>query len=181
MPSRHFTRRANHEQLDDGSSLASCLLFLPHPSIISKPIGSLGTRLSVDYQSQPSQMSSLSSLRLPSRSLTFPTLRQVRCFRSGSIARALLSEVIKSHHREIEECYTKALNGKSHDEKERWGNQFTWELARHAIGEDLVLYPKVEKHLPNGLELAHRDRVHTNQVSFSVKTARYLRSTTYHC
>jgi len=94
-------------------------------------------------------------------------IQSTRTFRTSPIARALLSEVIKTHHREIEDAYTKALNGKTHDEKQRWGNQFTWELARHAIGEDLVLYPAVEKHLPDGKELAHRDRVHTNEVSLS--------------
>jgi hemerythrin superfamily protein len=105
-----------------------------------------------------------SALRGPVRSVLNPALQQSRYLRSSAILRALLSDVIKSHHREIEECYTKALNGKTHDEKERWGNQFTWELARHAIGEDLVLYPKLEQHLPDGKEIAHRDRVHTNEV-----------------
>lgn len=45
------------------------------------------------------------------------------------------------------------------DIQERWANQLTWEIARHAVGEELVVYPLMEKHLgPEGRELADADR-----------------------
>ncbi|KAF9002484.1 HHE domain-containing protein [Cyathus striatus] len=44
--------------------------------------------------------------------------------------------------------------------QERWANQFMWELARHAIGEEIVVYPLMEKHLGRkGKELADQDRL----------------------
>ena len=45
------------------------------------------------------------------------------------------------------------------DAQERWSNQFRWEVARHAVGEELVVYPLMEKHLgAKGKELADHDR-----------------------
>jgi hypothetical protein len=69
-----------------------------------------------------------------------------------------ISDTIKSDHRELEECHNNILNARNTDEKTRWQNQFCWELARHSIGEELVLYPAFERHLPNGKEIADKDR-----------------------
>lgn len=33
------------------------------------------------------------------------------------------------------------------DEKERWARQLIWEVARHAVGEEIVVYPLMEEHL----------------------------------
>jgi hypothetical protein len=33
---------------------------------------------------------------------------------------------------------------------------FTWELARHSIGEELVLYPLFEKTLSDGVQMANK-------------------------
>lgn len=45
------------------------------------------------------------------------------------------------------------------DAQERWSRQFTWEVARHAVGEELVIYPLMEKHLGDkGKQLADNDR-----------------------
>jgi hemerythrin superfamily protein len=45
------------------------------------------------------------------------------------------------------------------DAQARWARQLTWEIARHAAGEEIVVYPLMEKHLgPQGLKLADRDR-----------------------
>ena len=40
----------------------------------------------------------------------------------------------------------------------RWRNQFTWELARHSVSEELLVYPKLEALVSNGEYLADRDR-----------------------
>ncbi|KXJ88753.1 HHE domain protein [Microdochium bolleyi] len=50
------------------------------------------------------------------------------------------------------------MAAKTHDEKVRWRNQFTWELARHSIAEELVVYPAFEQHLSNGKTMADHDR-----------------------
>lgn len=67
-------------------------------------------------------------------------------------------DTIKRDHREIEACYDRIIKSTDPDEQTRFQNQFTWELARHAVGEELVLYPALEKHLPDGHELAEKDR-----------------------
>jgi hemerythrin-like domain-containing protein len=69
-----------------------------------------------------------------------------------------LSDVIKHDHRELEEYYDNILKASSPDEKVRWQNQFTWELARHSVGEEIVVYPVLEKQVSGGQQLADRDR-----------------------
>ncbi|KAF9331264.1 hypothetical protein BG006_005869 [Podila minutissima] len=69
-----------------------------------------------------------------------------------------VSEAIKRDHRELEEYYYNILSATSDDEKTRWQNQFTWELARHSVGEELIVYPAMEKHLPDGKAMADKDR-----------------------
>ncbi|KAF8953662.1 hypothetical protein BGZ46_003161 [Entomortierella lignicola] len=69
-----------------------------------------------------------------------------------------ISEAIKHDHREIEDAYNKILSSSTEDEKTRWQNQFTWELARHSAGEELVVYPAMEKHLKDGKAMADKDR-----------------------
>ncbi|RHZ67192.1 uncharacterized protein CDV56_109606 [Aspergillus thermomutatus] len=81
-----------------------------------------------------------------------------RAFTLTQPTMTLLSEAIKDDHRELEDAYNKILSATNVDEKRRWQNQFTWELARHSIGEELVVYPLMEKNLPNGKALADKDR-----------------------
>ena len=70
----------------------------------------------------------------------------------------LISQTIKNDHRELEEAYNKILSAAEDDEKVRWQNQFTLELARHSIGEELLVYPAFEKNLPDGKQMADKDR-----------------------
>lgn len=45
------------------------------------------------------------------------------------------------------------------DLQERWARQLTWEIARHAVGEEIVVYPLMEQYLgEQGAELADHDR-----------------------
>lgn len=71
-----------------------------------------------------------------------------------------ISEAIIKDHRELEECYNEVMNNAGdHDHQERYGNQFVWELARHSVGEELVVYPAMEKYLGDkGKEMAEGDR-----------------------
>ncbi|KGO69336.1 hypothetical protein PITC_095180 [Penicillium italicum] len=69
-----------------------------------------------------------------------------------------ISNAIKKDHREIESYYDKIINASDKDEQTRFQNLFTWELARHSIGEELVVYPIFEKLLPGGVEMANKDR-----------------------
>ncbi|KAI1407790.1 hypothetical protein F5Y13DRAFT_174028 [Hypoxylon sp. FL1857] len=69
-----------------------------------------------------------------------------------------ISSVIKQDHREIERYYDKIVNSNDHDVQRRYQNAFVWELTRHAIAEELVVYPSIETGLGNGKEMADKDR-----------------------
>lgn len=45
------------------------------------------------------------------------------------------------------------------DAQARWAHQLTWEVARHAVGEELIVYPLMEEHMgAEGKRLADEDR-----------------------
>jgi len=70
-----------------------------------------------------------------------------------------ISDAVTKDHRELEEYYNNILNATDADTQTRWQNQFTWELARHSIGEELVVYPAMEKYLgQKGKDFADKDR-----------------------
>jgi hypothetical protein len=76
-----------------------------------------------------------------------------------------VSDTIKHDHAELKEFYNNILNAKDNDSKIRWQNQFTWELARHSIGEELVVYPAMEREMgEEGKQLAQKDRQEHNEV-----------------
>jgi hypothetical protein len=89
--------------------------------------------------------------------------------RTNTISRfatmSTISEAIIKDHRELEQYYNEVVNSSDHDHQARFGNQFTWELARHSIGEELVVYPAFEKYLgKEGKEKADKDREEHHKV-----------------
>ncbi|XHG06248.1 hypothetical protein AWENTII_009453 [Aspergillus wentii] len=79
-------------------------------------------------------------------------------FRSPIAMAPRIIDAIKTDHRAIENFYSKVLSSPTEKEKVQWQNQFTWELARHSVGEELVVYPQFEAKLPGGQALADKDR-----------------------
>ncbi|ORX34470.1 hemerythrin HHE cation binding domain protein [Kockovaella imperatae] len=75
-----------------------------------------------------------------------------------------ISAVITHDHREIEDYYKQILTAEDEDAKTRYQNQFTWELARHSLGEELVIYPLMEKVVPGGQAMAQKDRAEHQKV-----------------
>ncbi|KAI0746671.1 hypothetical protein C8Q80DRAFT_1271526 [Daedaleopsis nitida] len=73
-----------------------------------------------------------------------------------------LFQSIKEDHEEMYEYhdqYKRAHERGDVDAQARWARQLTWEVARHAVGEEIVVYPLMEKHLGDkGKELADHDR-----------------------
>ncbi|EXJ85447.1 hypothetical protein A1O1_05811 [Capronia coronata CBS 617.96] len=69
-----------------------------------------------------------------------------------------IMSVIKHDHSELKQFYVKIKEAKDDDTKTRYQNQFTWELARHSIGEELVVYPAMEKYVDGGKDMAQKDR-----------------------
>ena len=60
---------------------------------------------------------------------------------------------------EYHDQYKRAHERGDIEAQSRWANQLRWEIARHAVGEEIVVYPLMEKHLgAKGLQLADHDR-----------------------
>jgi hemerythrin superfamily protein len=79
-----------------------------------------------------------------------------------------ISDAIIKDHREIEQYYNEVVNSGDQDYQQRYGNQFTWELARHSVGEELVVYPAFEKYMgPEGKKIADSDRNEHHKVSWT--------------
>ncbi|KAL4813756.1 hypothetical protein BDW67DRAFT_192670 [Aspergillus spinulosporus] len=97
-------------------------------------------------------------------------IKRVQRFISQSpIAMTRIIDAIKQDHREIEDYYGKILSSTTDKEKIQWQNQFTWELARHSTGEELVVYPIFEKNLPDGRAMADKDRHEHSTVKEKLK------------
>lgn len=76
-----------------------------------------------------------------------------------------VSEALKRDHREVEDAYFNIVNATDNEEKTRWQQTFSWGLASHSIGEELVVYPAMEEYVPNGKEMADKDRKEHQEVS----------------
>ncbi|KXN85747.1 hypothetical protein AN958_10930 [Leucoagaricus sp. SymC.cos] len=72
-----------------------------------------------------------------------------------------LKAAIKDDHEEMYLYFDEYLrNANDADAQARWTHLFTWEIARHAVGEEIVVYPLMEKYLgARGKELADKDRL----------------------
>ncbi|KDR79376.1 hypothetical protein GALMADRAFT_63570 [Galerina marginata CBS 339.88] len=77
-----------------------------------------------------------------------------------------LIDAVAEDHQEMYDYYEEYVrNAGNTDAQLRWSNQLAWEVARHAVGEELVVYPLMEKHLgAKGKELADHDRAEHHKV-----------------
>lgn len=70
----------------------------------------------------------------------------------------LISEALGADHRYLDELYENIKSAQTTDDKIKWRNALTWNLARHAISEELTVYPAMEKWLGDeGKELTKDD------------------------
>ncbi|MCO5556835.1 hypothetical protein L7F22_010388 [Adiantum nelumboides] len=67
-------------------------------------------------------------------------------------------DAIIHDHKKIKAYYQQYKSSASPDDKQKWSNQWRWEVARHSIGEELVAYPALEKYVPGGAAMADKDR-----------------------
>lgn len=84
-----------------------------------------------------------------------------------------VSDPIIKDHRELRDYFKKIMAAKEddHDTQVRYQNQFVWELARHSIGEELVVYPAMQKHLgEQGKKMADKDREEHQKVDLSLES-----------
>ncbi|KAJ6166948.1 hypothetical protein N7470_002395 [Penicillium chermesinum] len=88
-----------------------------------------------------------------------------------------LLPIIKQEHREIHAHSHRILHSASPDEQTRYQNLFTWELARHVIGEELVVYPAIAAHVKNGFKVVSRNRAEHHAIKEQLKVFQGLPST----
>jgi hemerythrin-like domain-containing protein len=89
-----------------------------------------------------------------------------------------ISEVITKDHREIQKYYDEVVNSDDIDHQTRYGNQFRWELARHSVAEELIVYPAFEKYLgAEGKKKAEHDRAEHHKVKEHLKIFQNLEAT----
>jgi len=70
-----------------------------------------------------------------------------------------ISEAIAADHASFDEYADNLKTATDDAEKVRWRNQLTWTVARHALSEELTLYPAMEKHLGDeGVKLTKTDK-----------------------
>ena len=77
-----------------------------------------------------------------------------------------ISEAISADHGAIDTYAENIKTASTVQEKIEWRNQFTWALARHAVSEELTMYPMMEEKLgQEGKELTDVDREQHTAVS----------------
>lgn len=103
-------------------------------------------------------------------------LRRIASAAEPSLPTRVLA-TIKQEHREIQAHSHRIIHSTSPDEQTRYQNLFTWELARHIIGEELVVYPALAAHLKNGFRIASQSREEHQDVKEELKTFQGLPST----
>lgn len=82
-----------------------------------------------------------------------------------------ISEAIGSDHKEIDRYADELKSAANLEDQIKWRNAFAWRLARHAISEELTMYPAmVEKMGAEGKELTDVDRAQHAAVSTSFST-----------
>lgn len=70
-----------------------------------------------------------------------------------------ISEAIGADHASFWEYADNIRTATDDGEKLRWRNQLTWTIARHALSEELTLYPAMEQHLgAEGIKLSETDK-----------------------
>ncbi|KAL9585668.1 MAG: hypothetical protein Q9203_004154 [Teloschistes exilis] len=70
-----------------------------------------------------------------------------------------ISEAIGNDHKALDLYADNIKTATTLEDKTKWRNQLTWALARHAISEELTMYPAMEQHLgEEGLQLTNTDR-----------------------
>ncbi|KAF5356816.1 hypothetical protein D9756_006747 [Leucocoprinus leucothites] len=77
-----------------------------------------------------------------------------------------IAHAVTNDHNQFWATYDEYVkNAGNVDAQTRWSNQLTWEIARHAISEELAIYPLFEKHLgERGQKMADQDREEHQEV-----------------
>lgn len=88
--------------------------------------------------------------------------------KDATVSEKRIKDAIMDDHVRILHAYDEIKAAIDDDGRARWQNNFVWELARHSVAEELVLYKKFEQYLgEKGKEMAKQDRAEHQQVRCS--------------
>jgi hemerythrin superfamily protein len=68
-----------------------------------------------------------------------------------------IDKLILCDHTAVRTIYDKFKNEKNKVEAEKWRNQLIYEIARHSIAEELVVYPLIRSKLQDGEKIFQKD------------------------
>ncbi|OQD89630.1 hypothetical protein PENANT_c002G06026 [Penicillium antarcticum] len=106
-----------------------------------------------------------------------PSLRTFTDTASSPETHSRILPAIKHDHQELESHSHKILHSTDPDEQTRFQNQLVWELARHMVGEELVVYPVLIESLKEGQQTVDRNRLEHQGVKKQLKMFQDLSST----
>lgn len=104
----------------------------------------------------------------------------LRTYTNGAVTKSPPNRIlptIESEHRELEYHAHKILNSADTDERTRYQNLLTRELARHIISEELVVYPALAKHVDDGQDRADKRRIEHQTIKEQLNAFQGLRAT----
>ena len=80
-------------------------------------------------------------------------------------------DVLVTDHREVEELFAEfeALPPAAHDRRKTISEQVVMELVRHAIAEEMYVYPAIRQHLENGDEIAEHEISEHSEAEVTMK------------
>jgi len=80
-------------------------------------------------------------------------------------------DVLVTDHREVEQLFAEfeALPPEAHDRRKTIAEQAVIELVRHAIAEEMYVYPAIRKHLAGGDEIAEHEISEHSEAEVTMK------------
>ena len=80
-------------------------------------------------------------------------------------------DVLVTDHREVEQMFTEfdGLPPDAHERRRKLADQVVIELVRHAVAEEMYVYPAFRKHLTDGDELAEHEISEHSEAEVTMK------------
>jgi len=78
-------------------------------------------------------------------------------------------EVLTHDHREVQEMFDELIGTTGPDERRRIVDDITIELVRHAVAEEMYLYPAVRRHVPDGDAIADKEISDHSEIEQALK------------
>ncbi|KAJ5308065.1 hypothetical protein N7476_008721 [Penicillium atrosanguineum] len=106
--------------------------------------------------------------------------RLLRTYTSETVTQSPATRIlptIQDEHRELRDHAHKILNSANPDEQTRYQALLTWELARHVVSEELVVYPALSKHVDDGQDKADKRRIEHQTIKEQLNAFQGLRAT----